>query len=345
MDSQRVALGTELGRQLPGMPQRLVAAKLTNPRRNPPHHRVQSPLTRQPHHVMRPSHNRRRNLSRTRRRYRLDDLLHSAGPNDSRLNSQPRQLCPHPLQQVHRLPHPPPQGRHIHASRLASRQPRRPALNPRGPPLISLCGEPKFLQNWDVRLRTHGPARRTLIGRVILTTPATARSRIHSSDTRIISRRRTESQLTRIVRPRPRPITPRPSRDLQRIQRRRDIQIKRPRHRSFRRLGGRGVLGHRNVRLGIRPRPGTDAQPRPVRAKPVRQLPGKPDRLNTPHPINPRRNQRHDIIQRHTHIAPRQRHHIMRTPHNPHSHLTRPTHRPSPLNLPTKIQLRPLRHD
>ncbi len=96
--------------------------------------------------------------------------------------------------------------------------------------------------------------------------------------------------------------------------------------------------------MGIRPRPGTNIQPCPLRTKFVRQLSGKADRPSTPHRINPHRNQSHHIIKRHSRVAPSQRQHIVRAPHDLQRGLTRPTHRPSPLNLPPEIRLRPLSH-
>ncbi len=109
-----------------------------------------------------------------------------------------------------------------------------------------------------------------------------------------------------------------------------------------RRLTGRRFLRH--LALRIRPRPGTNSQSRPLRTNPGRQLPRKPHRLGTPHLTNPHRDQGQHIVQRHPRALPRQRHYVVRALHNPRRHGTRPTHRPSTLDLPPQIRIRPARH-
>ncbi len=192
-------------------------------------------------------------------------------------------------------------------------------------PRQARTGVPNFRRNREVRLRPHRPARRTLIDRTrtIATTPLTATARTG----------------------RTRPPDPRgPSPKIHRIKHGIDVRIKTPRHRNTRRLSGSRPLGHRGIRLRIRPRTSTNAQPCPLRIQPGRQLPRKPHRPITTHLSNLHRHQSHHIIQRHIRAITRQRHHIMSPLHNPHRSVTGPTHRPRPLNLPTQIRLRPPRH-
>ncbi len=86
------------------------------------------------------------------------------------------------------------------------------------------------------------------------------------------------------------------------------------------------------------------AEPGPPGTKFGRQFPGEPHRLIVAELAGPRRDQSHHVIQRHTYITTRQRHHIMRALHDPRRKLTRPIHQPSPLDLSTKIRLRPVGH-
>ncbi len=60
------ACKTQRGRQLPRKPQRLFTTELTNLFCNLIHHLIQRTRTRQPHHIMSPSHNLHRNNKRAR---------------------------------------------------------------------------------------------------------------------------------------------------------------------------------------------------------------------------------------------------------------------------------------